>query len=56
MCQFGCIATEDVHHVFTNCLTFDKFRKEAREKVIEETEKVLSKEKMGEKTERDIKH
>ena len=56
LCRFGCIAMEDVHHIFTVCPSFDKFRKEALEKVLEETEKMLVKEKVGDSAENDIKH
>ena len=55
-CRFRCIATEDVHHIFTTCPSFDKFRKEALERVMEKTEKIISKEKMGDEAETEIKH
>ena len=55
-CRFGCTATEDVYHIFTTCPSFDKFRKEALERVMEETEKTLTKEKIGDEVENEIKH
>ncbi|KAG6876553.1 hypothetical protein C0992_012457 [Termitomyces sp. T32_za158] len=41
-CRMGCIAVEDIHHVFVSCPHFDHFRAEAITTVLNGTRKIMT--------------
>ena len=43
LCRFGCIAVEDIHHIFSNCITFKILREEAAKEAELATSKLLEK-------------
>ncbi len=53
LCRMGCQTVEDVHHIFTICPSFAEYRTEARRKVVDDTSKLIDKEKLLEASERE---